>query len=151
MPRAYSDTGATGSDRSSCPTGPQYHNFALRHRTLSLHCRQLGAQRRMWQPLLTVLPVLSLARCGLAARLASFCALRPDILLDRRNVIKSRRAETLEIELCDEPGQRQFPGLRFVVIELAQFRWSNGEPGELSPAARNSLTTLPHQAVVLRM
>ena len=80
----------------------------------------------MWQPLLTVLPVLSLARCGLAARLASFCALRPDILLHRRNVIKSRRAETLEIELFDEPGQRQFPGLRFVVIELAQFRWSNG-------------------------
>jgi hypothetical protein len=23
-------------------------------------------------------------------------------------------------------GKRQFPGLRFVVIELAQFRWSNG-------------------------
>jgi hypothetical protein len=58
----------------------------------------------MWQPLLTVLTVLSLAHCGLAARLASFCALRPDILLDRRHVIKSRRAETLETEWFDEPG-----------------------------------------------
>jgi hypothetical protein len=104
----------------------------------------------MSQPLLNLLQGLSLARCGLAARLASFCALRPDILLDTRNVIKSRLAETLEIELFDEPGLRQFRGLRFVVIELAQVRWSNGAPVEQSPAARNSLTTLPHQAVVLR-
>jgi len=128
MPRAYSDTGATGSDRSSCPTGPQYHNFALRHRTLSLHCRQLGAQRRMWQPLLTVLPVLSLARCGLAARLASFCALRPDILLDRRNVIKSRRSETLEIELCDEPGQRQFQDSGMWLSSLPSFAGRTASP-----------------------
>jgi hypothetical protein len=47
----------------------------------------------------------------------------PTSLLDRRDVVGSRLAETLEIELFDEPGQRQFSGLLLVVIDLAQFRW----------------------------
>jgi hypothetical protein len=45
----------------------------------------------------------------------------PTSLLDRHDVVGSRLAETLEIELFDEPGQRQFPGLLLVVIDLAQF------------------------------
>jgi hypothetical protein len=46
----------------------------------------------------------------------------PTSLLDRRDVVGSGLAETLEIELFDEPGQRQFSGLLLVVIDLAQFR-----------------------------
>jgi probable HAF family extracellular repeat protein len=41
---------------------------------LSLHCHHLEPQRRISPPSLTVLQVLSLARCCLAARLASLCA-----------------------------------------------------------------------------
>jgi hypothetical protein len=44
----------------------------------------------------------------------------PTSLLDRHDVVGSRLAKTLEIELFDEPGQRQFPGFLLVVIDLAQ-------------------------------
>jgi hypothetical protein len=46
----------------------------------------------------------------------------PTSLLDRLDVVGSRFAETLEIELLDERGQWQFPRLLLVVIDLAQFR-----------------------------
>jgi hypothetical protein len=65
MPRAYSDTGAIGSGSQFPPDRTLIDNFALRHRALSLHCRQLRAQRGMSQPPLTVLQVLSFAGCCL--------------------------------------------------------------------------------------
>ena len=46
----------------------------------------------------------------------------PTSLLDRHDVVGSRLAETLEIELFDEPWQWQFPRLLLVIIDLAQFR-----------------------------
>jgi|SRR5882762_1524163 len=46
----------------------------------------------------------------------------PTSLLDRHDVVGSRFAEALEIELFDEPGQWQFPRLLLGVIDLAQFR-----------------------------
>jgi hypothetical protein len=70
----------------------------------------------MSQPLLTVLQVLSLARCGLAAR------------LDRRNVIKSRRAETLEIELFDEPGSGSFQDSGLWLSSLPSFVGRTASP-----------------------
>jgi hypothetical protein len=47
----------------------------------------------------------------------------PTSLLDRHDVVGSRFAKTLEIELLDELGQWQFPRLLLVVVDLAQFRW----------------------------
>jgi hypothetical protein len=46
----------------------------------------------------------------------------PTSLLDGRDVVGSRLAETFAIVWFDETGQRQFPGLLLMVIDLAQFR-----------------------------
>lgn len=57
------------------------------------------------------------------------------------DVVGSRLAETLEIELFDKPGQWQFPRLLLVIIDLAQFRRVQPElSGHLYPAvARRAL------------
>jgi hypothetical protein len=69
-----------------------------------------------------VLHVLSIAL--LPGGTSRFCLrpFDPTSLLDRQDAVGSQRAETLEIELFDEPGQWQFLRLLHVVIDLAPFR-----------------------------